>query len=123
MQYHAPKHNFILQNTISCTTASELCPYQTQGNWPRPQVIQPSQRLEGQFSQARPKAPPNKKYGQLTHGRVYTIGNVTSQAEHELVEGTFLVFNSSAIVLFDGGTTHLFISKCFASTLGLETKT
>lgn len=38
------------------------------------------------------------------------------------MEGTLLVFNSSARVLFDGDATHSFILKCFASTLGLETQ-
>lgn len=67
------------------------------------------------------RASPNaKKSGQLAQGQVCTLRNVTDQNEHELVEGTFLVFNSSARIIFDGGATHSFIPRSFASTLGLE---
>ncbi|CAL9025414.1 unnamed protein product [Prunus brigantina] len=37
-----------------------------------------------------------------------------------MVEGTFLVFNSWARILFDPGATNSFISMSFASILGLE---
>ncbi|XP_070660660.1 uncharacterized protein [Malus domestica] len=67
VQYRAPQVQFYTPQTqFRAPPPQNYVPYQTQGNWPRPQVIQQSQRLEGQFSQARPRAHPNKKSGQLT---------------------------------------------------------
>lgn len=57
---------------------------------------------------------------QLVQGRVYAIGQTENSAEPGMVEGIFLVFNSWEKILFDYGASHSFISKTFASILGLE---
>ena len=89
-----------------------------QNPWRAP-VGQPPKRP--QQSHGRPKPVPGAKQPeQLVQGRVYAIGQKENSAEPGMVEGTFLVFNSWAKILFDSGASHSFISKTFASILGLE---
>jgi hypothetical protein len=47
------------------------------------------------------------------------LNNLEDPYDHAMVEGTLPVFNSWAIILFDTGATHSFISTSFASILGL----
>ncbi|GFY93922.1 hypothetical protein Acr_09g0003680 [Actinidia rufa] len=64
---------------------------------------------------------------QATQGRVFAITATTppppptSQTpESSVVQGTFLLFNSFAKVLFDFGASHSFIALSFVLALGLE---
>lgn len=50
------------------------------------------------------------------------IGQVADHAETALVEGTFLIHNSWANILFDPGATHSFISTSLAPILGLPSE-
>lgn len=96
-------------------------PYQPPQNWQRPPVGQLPQRQDRPPAQNRLRAPVGgRRSGQLTQGRVYAVGQVTEQNNNAVVEGTFLVFNSCARILFDPGATHSFISTSFASILELD---
>ncbi|GFY97392.1 hypothetical protein Acr_11g0016980 [Actinidia rufa] len=66
---------------------------------------------------------------QATQGRVFAVTAATppppptSQTpESSVVQGTFLLFNSFAKVLFDSGASHSFIASSFVLALGLETE-
>ncbi|XP_028075180.1 uncharacterized protein LOC114277480 [Camellia sinensis] len=59
---------------------------------------------------------------QISQGRVYAV-TASEQATGSLVvRGTFLIFNTWAKVLIDTGASHSFITKSFASLLGLENR-
>ncbi|XP_016648315.1 PREDICTED: uncharacterized protein LOC103327202 [Prunus mume] len=118
-QFRAPQQQFQAPQTQY--RAPYQAPYQDSLNQFRGPVNQQTQRPRGQPTQQRPRAPgTTRRSEQLTQGRVYVVGQVTEPNEPTVVEGTFLVFNSWARILFDPGATNSFISVSFASILGIE---
>ena len=73
---------------------------------PQPQQQQLSYQAQQPQSSGQKKAP----------GRVYTA-TVEQLTKGELVQGTILIANQAAFVLFDCGATHSFISVKFAELL------
>ena len=63
-----------------------------------------------------------KQQTSTTPPQVYNLGTTASSdtLEPSVVRGTLLVFNSSALVLFDIGISHSFISFVFVSVLELK---
>ncbi|XP_070660658.1 uncharacterized protein [Malus domestica] len=96
-------------------------PYQPQQNQRGPTMNQQPQRPQGPFTQGKPMSDAGvKRSAQVTTGRVYAINKVEEPIETEMVEGIFPVFNSWAKILFDCGASHSFMSKSFASILGIN---
>ncbi|KAI5335906.1 hypothetical protein L3X38_026040 [Prunus dulcis] len=118
-QFRAPQQQFqALQTQYS---APYQAPYQDSHNQFRGLLNQQTQHPRGQPTQQRPKAPGiARRPEQFTQGRVYVVGQVTEKNKPTIVEGTFLVFNPWARILFDPGATNSFIYVSFASILGLE---
>ncbi|CAB4294395.1 unnamed protein product [Prunus armeniaca] len=118
-QFRAPQQQFQAPQTQY--RAPYQAPYQDSLNQFRGPVNQQTQRPRGQPTRQRPRAPGTaRKSEQLTQGQVYAVGQVTEPNEPTMVEGTFLVFNSWARILFDPDATNSFISVSFASILGIE---
>ena len=60
------------------------------------------------------------KRQQPTQGRVYAMTKDDAKADASVVTGTILLQGLDAYALFDSGATHSFVSKQFASKLGVE---
>ncbi|XP_026458737.1 uncharacterized protein LOC113359288 [Papaver somniferum] len=54
--------------------------------------------------------------------KAFNIAHVGQDPDNSVVEGTFLVYNSWAKILFDTGATHSFIASSFVLSLGLKTE-
>ncbi|XP_026428958.1 uncharacterized protein LOC113324893 [Papaver somniferum] len=54
--------------------------------------------------------------------KAFNIAHVGQDPDNSVVEGTFLVYNSWAKILFDTGATHSFIASSFTLSLGLKTE-
>ncbi|XP_050217496.1 uncharacterized protein LOC126668333 [Mercurialis annua] len=52
--------------------------------------------------------------------RVFALNPQEAQASNAVVQGTFPIISPDALVLFDPGATHSFISPSFASKLGVQ---
>ena len=51
----------------------------------------------------------------MIQGKIHHISADEAQEDPEVVIGMFLVNNIPAVILFDSGASHSFISRCFAS--------
>jgi hypothetical protein len=70
-----------------------------------------NQQGTGNSSQAKGNAGKNTK----KTGRIYYTQVATTPDDEPVMMGTFLVANHPAIILFDSGASHTFISKKFVN--------
>jgi hypothetical protein len=81
---------------------------------------QPRRSSQGQPSNANHKGKGKKQMVQVRQGRVNftTVSELPEGAP--IMTGTFTIHYQPAIILFDSGATHSFISSKFGTKLGLE---
>ena len=68
-------------------------------------------------------AQPMQQRQPQNRGRVFALVQPDPSATNAVVEGTLVLFNSWARILFDTGATHSFIASTFVTSLGLCSET